>query len=222
MQAYAINSSFFLHFVTKIGVFATSVLVFMALNLIYYVLHKPLLFSLFTHSFCFSLVPFEFFQMFKTFFGYEICLFRFVGCSHVQHAHVSFLHRRIQGMYLEMSPAIKLHLRHNLPAWLCLIANRQQQCFYLIISCIHCLHQGRVVLVCRLSPAYWSNGIISQWPPLSGPTRRRKPSACNFAIAFAIARREIPIVSAISWVEMLVFAAISSSIFCELFCELSI
>lgn len=27
---------------------------------------------------------------------------------------------------------------------------------------------------------------------LTGPTRRRMPSACNFAIVFAIARREIP------------------------------
>ncbi len=44
MQAYAINSSFFLHFVTKIGVFATSSLVCMALNLICYVLHRSLLF----------------------------------------------------------------------------------------------------------------------------------------------------------------------------------
>ena len=59
MQAYAINSSFFLHFVTKIGVFATSALVFMALNLFCYVLHIPLLFPLFTHSSCFSLVPFD-------------------------------------------------------------------------------------------------------------------------------------------------------------------
>ena len=39
-----------------------------------------------------------------------------------------------------MSPSIKLHLRHNLPSRLCLIANRQQQCFYLIISCIHSLY----------------------------------------------------------------------------------
>lgn len=59
MQTYAINSSFFLHFVTKTCVFATSVLVIMSLNLICYILHIPLLFPLFTHSSCFSLVPFE-------------------------------------------------------------------------------------------------------------------------------------------------------------------
>ena len=91
-----------------------------------------------------SLVPFEFFQMCKTFFGYEICLFRFVGRFHVQHSHISFLHRWIQIVYPEMSPSIKLHLRHNLPEWLCPIANRQQQCFYLIISCIHSLYASLV------------------------------------------------------------------------------
>ena len=41
-------------------------------------------------------------------------------------------------------------------------------------------------------------GIISQWPPLSGPTRRRMPTDCNFAIVFATARREISNLSAIS------------------------
>ena len=41
----------------KLTLFATFLLVFMALNLICFVLHKPLLFPLFTHSSCFSLVP---------------------------------------------------------------------------------------------------------------------------------------------------------------------
>ena len=40
--------------------------------------------------------------------------------------------------------------------------------------------------------------IISQYPPLSGPTRRRMPADRNFAIAFATARREISNLSAIS------------------------
>lgn len=53
-----------------------------------------------------SLVPFEFFQMFKTFFGYEICLFRFVGCFHVQHTHIPFLHCRIQVVYSKMTTTI--------------------------------------------------------------------------------------------------------------------
>ncbi len=53
-----------------------------------------------------SLVPFEFFQMFKTFFGYEICLFRFVGCFHVQHTYIPFLHRWIQVVYPKMTTTI--------------------------------------------------------------------------------------------------------------------
>ncbi len=40
--------------------------------------------------------------------------------------------------------------------------------------------------------------IISQRPPLSGPTRHRMPADCNFAIALATARREIPKLSAIA------------------------
>ena len=58
VQIFKTQMHYFFYFVTKTGVFATSALVFMALNLICYVLHKPLLFPLFTHSSCFSLVPF--------------------------------------------------------------------------------------------------------------------------------------------------------------------
>ena len=59
VQIFKTQMHYFFYFVTKTDDFATSSLVFMALNLICYVLHKPLLFPLFTHSSCFSLVPFE-------------------------------------------------------------------------------------------------------------------------------------------------------------------
>ena len=49
----------FFYFVTKTGIFCYFCYRLMCLNLICYVLHKPLLFPLFTHSSGFGLVPFE-------------------------------------------------------------------------------------------------------------------------------------------------------------------
>ena len=62
--------------------------------------------------------------------------------------------------------------------------------------------------------------IISQCPPLSGPTRRMTPSAWRALVIFAIARLVTPIFSAISDVVTFGFSWINSIIFCELFCEL--
>ena len=63
------------------------------------------------------------------------------------------------------------------------------------------------------------DSIISQWPPKSPPTRRMTPRSWSLAIAFATDLRDIPRISAILWVVILLFSWMSSTILCELVCE---
>lgn len=63
------------------------------------------------------------------------------------------------------------------------------------------------------SPTHRSMGIISQWPPLSGPTRRRMPASRNLWIARVTFLRSMPILSAISCVDIYAFSSTSSMIF---------
>ena len=65
--------------------------------------------------------------------------------------------------------------------------------------------------------AHRSAGIISQCPPLSGPTRRRMPAPRNLWIARVTFLRSMPILSAISCVDIYAFSITSSMIFWDVF-----
>ena len=84
------------------------------------------------------------------------------------------------------------------------------------------LLQFQSVTVCHSfislsSPAQWAVGIISQWPPLSGPTRRMIPASRNLRIARVTFLRSMPILSAISCVDIFAFPTTSSMIFWGVF-----